>query len=1047
MDLVATPISRNLRVNMSLMGLEVPDLIAVVISAGVAMFATQAIAGQDTLLFGFLPANWAAFLFVVLVGVPGLMIFKYGKPRGYLIHLIKWHTTTHVYGGAEADKAIDAPFVKEASQVAATKSHKSTKKPEQTPTKQQRPNGAPLSTLIPLRDVDSDTHLLIRTDGSYVAGYRLRGAFTYFAGVAERNAVKARLDAMLRSCPEQSVRIQIRYEIDDQIGTLLDDYVAARRSTDADVIALDNERVSAWRERAANGEFLTHHLSVYFIWAPDIHSKVLSAAGIPNSARRSHPSMSPRVKDCIQEEEAVYRDRVVQFTTILRGIESSMSGAALEPVRLTGDEMIERLQVALSPKNPMRVKPRQNPVADRYVSVRQQVINSNLFESDVYCAVDGILWAVITLKEPPEQTVPGIMRELQTLGFPLAISTNIAIPNQTEMLQKFKGRHKRALNSQVNHRGEFRPDMQAQVAAEELADIQARLMSSATRVCHVSVTIAFRSSNPYATKGQLEYAEQELALRREQILHVFARMDGASAMPEIRRALTDSLIRTLPGFSDNDQRDVQMLSANAADMSPIEMPWAGTPRSPMVLMETPYRQLIPFNPFDASFDNANSLVTATSGSGKSMLAQKLLLSMGRTGIRVSILEKGDSYINTVRFMGGSTINMSLDSELTINPFDYPMGDTSLTNDHKGFLITLLSHMIGESAKSDPDILKGVLETCILGAYTRAEMKDDPIPLLSDVHAGLSSYNTNSQLIMAEAQMATLKLRPWIGKGIYASLFDRPTTVDMSVPWLYFNIEKLQDDLRLQTAMSMLIAYTTSKRADGKSGISCMTVLDECWSMLDDRILAREVEQLFRTGRKRNSGVMAVSQAVEDFTGTPDAPNKIGGAILATTAIRLIGRQKGNDAVLHEFLHLPDAAVNHVKNIAMTRKGERSEFQISMGESSANIHSFLVVLAHTEYWLATSFPRERQYRHWWLTTYRADSFAQAIIALALRFPHGLAEIDELPEERSGEVRKSMPLPDLYPSLTSSLRPQRNVQTDAAMPRPTLFADYPLLEAQQ
>jgi hypothetical protein len=111
-------------------------------------------------------------------------------------------------------------------------------------------------------------------------------------------------------------------------------------------------------------------------------------------------------------------------------------------------------------------------------------------------------------------------------------------------------------------------------------------------------------------------------------------------------------------------------------------------------------------------------------------------------------------------------------------------------------------------------------------------------------------------------------------------------------------------------------------------------------------------------------VWGISQAVEDFTGTPDKPNAIGGAILTTTAIRLIGRQKGNIDVLSEFLHLSPAAVERIKNLGMTDKGKRSEFLISIGEDSASTHSLYIELTPTEYWLATSFPRERQYRTWW-----------------------------------------------------------------------------------
>ena len=72
--------------------------------------------------------------------------------------------------------------------------------------------------------------------------------------------------------------------------------------------------------------------------------------------------------------------------------------------------------------------------------------------------------------------------------------------------------------------------------------------------------------------------------------------------------------------------------------------------------------------------------------------------------------------------------------------------------------------------------------------------------------------------------------------------------------LFFNVEGLRSDAKLETAMSMLIAYAMATRAAGKTGQPSITVLDECWSLLDSPALAPEVVQLFLAARKRNSSV-------------------------------------------------------------------------------------------------------------------------------------------------------------------------------------------------
>jgi len=851
----------------------------------------------------------------------------------------------------------------------------------------------------------------------------VRGSLTYFGSVEERNELKARIDALLRTCPEESIRVQIRYEVNDQMGDTLSMYEEARRTSHPAAVALDEERVKDWKLRARDGEFLTRSLTFYFIWDPETHRRMMASAGGPKTgAATFSQSFSLSRKTCITRARAQHEAILAQFGSILRGVESSMVAADFEPVRMSHEEMFLEIQTTISPFCPVRAKLRNHPLSVRYVSAREQLMNAGIEGmAESYVSINNLLWSVVTLKSLPEQTWPGLVRELQTLGFPLIVSTNIFIPNQAKVLAVYKQRHKKMLAAQVNHRGEFRLDMSAQVAAADLGEIQARIMSSATKACHVSLSIAFRTSQPFTTTAQLSDAEQQIADRREQILHVISRMDGATGLPESLGAQQRILFGTLPGQTEKDLRDMEVLSSNAADLSPVEMPWSGTPGSPMMLFPTPYRQLLPFSPFDQSLENANAIVAATSGTGKSMLVQKILLTAGRQDVKVSILERGDSYLNTVRYMGGRMITMSLDSKLTINPFDFETGVTELTNDHRSFLINLIRHMIGDSASSDIEILNNVIETSILNAYARARMRPVSIPTLSDVRDELENYldKNKEELVMKEARIAAVKLRAWVDDGIYAKLFDRQTTVDMNAPWLYFNIEKLKDDPKLETAMSLLIAYATTKRAEGGGGARCMTILDECWALLQSPSLGPVVEQLFRTARKRNACVWGISQAVEDFTGTPDKPNRIGAAILTTTAIRLIGRQKGNVDVLSEFLHLSPAAIERIKNLGMTEKGRRSEFVISLGEQSANTHSLYVELTPTEYWLATSFPRERQYRTWWLSTHTDLEFGEAIRRLGAKYPQGLARLAELPEERSGEVNRTTAPPEPDYTLASGI----------------------------
>lgn len=863
-----------------------------------------------------------------------------------------------------------------------------------------------LCELLPFRDALDN--VIVRTDGCYVAGFRMTGSLTYFADDEGRNENKEMLESLLRTIPEQSMRLQFRYEVIEGLNGLLGKYEDHRRTEASSALVLERHRTAQWEQKDASGEFLTRIVTVYVIWDPVKHQRVMTAAG-GQMAKKNKPAkkFSLSMRRCIETTKKEHVDALAELESIVSGVQSTLKAAGMRPERMSHEELFLDLKRAMNPLLPDAVKLRHNNLGERYISAREQASTVSILGStENYLNIDGILWSMISLKTPPDGTYPGILRNLLTIGFPVVISTQVSVPDQRVVLDHYKKRLKKMQAAQIGNKGEQRIDVAAQVATQELIEIQEEIIASSVKTAKVSLVIAVRTSKPAFTAHEYEKAERELSTRRQQVMHIVSQMNGARAFGE-SLAQRRLLISSLPGMAEEDSRDHDLLTPHAADLVPVEMPWAGTVRAPLMMFETPYRQLVPFSPFDATLENANMIVAAASGSGKSVAIGNMLLMCGRQDVQVSIIERGDSYLPAVTYMGGQMISMSLDRTQTINPFDLEEGGTVPCNDHLAFLKNLTRFMIGDSGTTDTDLLDNLLLTAIKKTYDRASMRTgSSIPTYSDLKDELENYHDQDKndLVNREARLAATKLRAWVEDGMYAQLFDRPTTIDMSAPWLYFNIEQLKDDPKLETAMSLLIAYATNKRAMGKGNKRCITVLDECWSLLQSPSLGPVVVQLFRTARKRNACVWGLSQAVEDFTGTPDKPNEFGGAILTTTATKLIGRQKGNVDVLRKFLHLNETTIHRVKSLGMTEKGKKSEFLVVIGENAETTHSLYIVVSPIEYWILTTFPRERWYRQYWLIKHGELSETAAYEGLATRFPHGLSALDELPEERSGEVMR-------------------------------------------
>jgi hypothetical protein len=109
MALKHTPVSRNLDNSVTFMGLEIEDLLILGLVCVGAMLVGQ-VFFSDRYLF-FVPMNWALMLLVVAIAVPGLMVLKYGKPRGYLSDLLAWYSKPHAYSANEPDPVLAGDFI------------------------------------------------------------------------------------------------------------------------------------------------------------------------------------------------------------------------------------------------------------------------------------------------------------------------------------------------------------------------------------------------------------------------------------------------------------------------------------------------------------------------------------------------------------------------------------------------------------------------------------------------------------------------------------------------------------------------------------------------------------------------------------------------------------------------------------------------------------------------------------------------------------------------------------------------------------------------
>ncbi len=109
MALDVTPVYRNLRTRVTFFGLEAEDLFAILALAVVANILGRFF---DREMFG-LPMNMVLQYIVPALSVPSLMLFKYGKQRGYLQDWVMFHSKPHVYSALERDRKLLREYVRQ----------------------------------------------------------------------------------------------------------------------------------------------------------------------------------------------------------------------------------------------------------------------------------------------------------------------------------------------------------------------------------------------------------------------------------------------------------------------------------------------------------------------------------------------------------------------------------------------------------------------------------------------------------------------------------------------------------------------------------------------------------------------------------------------------------------------------------------------------------------------------------------------------------------------------------------------------------------------
>lgn len=348
--------------------------------------------------------------------------------------------------------------------------------------------------------------------------------------------------------------------------------------------------------------------------------------------------------------------------------------------------------------------------------------------------------------------------------------------------------------------------------------------------------------------------------------------------------------------------------------------------------------LILFDRF--SLQNANMVVFATSGAGKSYAIKLEVLRSLMMGVEVIIIDPEKEYQHLCQAVGGTYLNISLSSDSKLNPFDLPrpVGEDVQTADIiRSAVITikgLLRIMLGTFTTEEDSLMdRALLETYAKKDITPdADLSRIDPPVLQDLEEVLRGIEGTTDLV-ARLQKYT--------HGTFAGLLNNPTNVIMDNQLVVFSVRDLEDELRPIAIYTIVNHIWNIVRSERKKRI---LVIDEAWWLMQQEDSAKFVFALVKRCRKYYLGVTTISQDVNDFLTSP-----YGQAVVNNSALQLLLKQS-------------TAAIEQVQKTFLLTEGEKylllegnvGEGIFFAGQKHAAIK---VVASYTEDQLITTNPQQ------------------------------------------------------------------------------------------
>jgi type IV secretion system protein VirB4 len=649
-----------------------------------------------------------------------------------------------------------------------------------------------------------DDHTIETRDGLLMQTIHLRGLLFETADTDEINYRKRLRDAMLQSIG--SSRFALYHHI---VRRRIDVELAADHRDD-----FSRRLDSAWRARLATKRLYVNELFLTLVRRP-LQGRV---GGIDRLRAMLGRSSEDDGAGAAYERRQldVARDALIaalgHYEPRLLGVYPTPQGPCSEPLEFLAALYNGEMRPVLLPMQDLGA----------YLPYRRVSFGQETVELGPAGPSPRSFLALVSIKDYPGQTAPGMLDELLRLPFELVVSQSFGFVERQAALSRMNLALRR-MRSAEDEAVSLRADLAS--AKDEVAAGRAGFGEH-------HMTIAIRADTPAAVDEGV--AEAQAALADLGIIAV---------REEI--ALEPAFWAQFPGNFKYIVRRGLVSTGNFAGLAsshnfPLGQAEGNHWGEAVTLLETTAAGPYYFNFHQG--DLGNFTVIGPSGSGKTVVLNFLLAQARKFGPRIIFFDKDRGAELFVRAIGGRYDLLRAGTPSGLNPLQL---DDNPVN--RQFLTEWLALLAGGADIDETARIKDAVDANFAQPSEHRRLRH-----LAELFRG--GQRPHAADLWA-------RLRPWWGEGERAWLFDNAQDqTDLSAESVGFDMTQILDDPTMRTPAMMYLFHRVEERLDGTAAI---IVVDEGWKALDDDVFVRRIKDWEKTIRKRNGIVGFATQSAQD----------------------------------------------------------------------------------------------------------------------------------------------------------------------------------------